>query len=406
MGINIFYGWWIVLATSVITLYVGGIIFFGFTAFIEPILKEFGWSYTQISLATSIQQLEMGLLAPLFGFLADRFGARKVILMGVIVIGSGLLFLSRTQSLIMYYGAMLILGFGTGTCSIAVPATALAHWFKKKAGVAMGIMNSGFGASGLLIPLIVWMIDTYGWRTTLAVFGWGTWFLGIPMSMIVRDKPEPYGYLPDGASEEAEESSPELPLPENETTFREAVVHRSFVYLNIIEVIRMMVLFAVILHIMPYLGSLGIPRRTAGLMVGALHLVSIIGRFGFGWLGDIWDKRYAIAWSFFLMAVGMLAFCYVQAKWVMYLFILLFSIGFGGGLTLRASILREYFGRSYFGKLIGIQFLSGSVGGMAGPTLAGWAFDTLGSYRLVWFCMSGVIALAIGLTLMIRPLKR
>jgi MFS family permease len=105
------------------------------------------------------------------------------------------------------------------------------------------------------------------------------------------------------------------------------------------------------------------------------------------------------------MAAGMLAFCYVQMRWAMVVFILLFSIGFGGGLTLRASILREYFGRTYFGKLIGIQFLSGSIGGTVGPILAGWAFDAFGTYRPIWFFMCGIIALAIGLTLMIKPLK-
>ena len=67
---SVFYGWWIVGACFLISLYVGGVIFFGFTAFFEPIANEFGWSYTQISLAASLRGLEIGLLAPIFGVLA------------------------------------------------------------------------------------------------------------------------------------------------------------------------------------------------------------------------------------------------------------------------------------------------------------------------------------------------
>ena len=96
---KIFYGWWIVLACSLIGLYVGGIIFFGFTAFFEPIREEFGWSYAQISLAISLRGLEMGVFAPVVGFLVDRFGARKLILWGTITLGFGLILLSLTQSL-------------------------------------------------------------------------------------------------------------------------------------------------------------------------------------------------------------------------------------------------------------------------------------------------------------------
>jgi len=73
MSKKFFYGWWIVLACFFIGLYVGGAVFYGFTAFFEPIRKEFGWTYTQISFAASLRGMEMGLFAPLVGFLADRF---------------------------------------------------------------------------------------------------------------------------------------------------------------------------------------------------------------------------------------------------------------------------------------------------------------------------------------------
>jgi MFS family permease len=402
---KIFYGWWIVLACSLIGFYVGGVIFYGFTAFFEPIKEEFGWSYTQISFAASLRGIEMGIFAPLVGFLVDRFGSRKLIFWGTITVGFGLILLSRTQSLAMFYGSFLLIAFGAGGCAMVVTMAAVANWFHKNVGIALGAMASGVGASGLMVPLIVQLIGVSGWRTTLIILGLGMWILGIPLSFVIRNRPEQYGYLPDGIS-----PSDRMPNLENqdmggkavEISLKETLKNRAFLYLNIVEAIRMMIIAAVIIHIMPYLSSLGLPRVTAGLVAGAIPLFSIIGRFGFGWLGDVFDKEYVMAWSFCMISLGMLAFCYVQVIWVVFVFLLIFSPGYGGGMVLRGAILREYFGRNSFGKMIGITMGSASIGGIIGPTLAGWVFDTFESYRLIWLVFCGLSGLAIHLALKIK----
>jgi MFS family permease len=96
-------------------------------------------------------------------------------------------------------------------------------------------------------------------------------------------------------------------------------------------------------------------------------------------------------------------FSFVQDVWTIVLFLLLFSPGFGGSMVLRGAILREYFGRASFGKMIGIVLGSASVGGILGPTLAGYAFDRVGAYTLVWQAMSLVCALAMILIVWIKP---
>jgi len=399
---RIFYGWWIVLACFFIGLYVGGVVFYGFTAFFEPIREEFGWSYTQISFAASLRGLEMGFIAPLVGFLVDRFGSRKLILYGTITVGLGLIFLSLTQSLAMFYGSFLLVAFGAGGCTVVVTMSVVANWFHRKVGIAMGVMASGVGASGFFVPLIVWLIDVYGWRTTLIILGLGMWALGIPLSFVIRDRPEQYGYLPDGESSVEPIPKPEIQGRGVEIGLKEALKKRSFLYLCTAEAIRMIAVAAVIIHVMPYLSSVGVPRATAGLVAGAIPLFSIIGRFGFGWLGDVFDKKYVMVWTLFLMGLGMLAFCYVQVTCVVFLFLLLFAPGYGGGMVIRGAMLREYFGRDSFGKMIGILMGFGSIGGIIGPTLGGWAFDTLGSYNIIWLVFCGIIGLAIWLMLRIR----
>ncbi len=402
---NLYYGWRIVIACFVINLYVGGIIFFSFTAFFEPIQREFGWSYTQISLASSLRGLEMGIFAPIVGFLVDRFGSRRLLLGGTIIIGIGLVVLSFTQSLLMFYLCFLLIALGAGGCTSVVTMTAVATWFKKNVGLALGVMASGFGAGGLIVPLIVFMIDESGWRITLVILGVGMWLLGIPLSLIVRDRPEPMGLRTEGLVAESSAISLGGESPgRTKGVFLEMIKERSFLYLNLVEIARMMSVTAVVVHLMPYLSNLGIPRATSGAAAAALPLVSIVGRFGFGWWGDRFDKRIVMATTFFMMSAGALAFCYVHSIGVLLLFLLLFAPGFGGSMVLRGAILQEYFGMAFFGKMIGIVLGSASIGGIIGPTLAGWAFDTTGSYTSVWYGLCGISGAAIFLIMKMKPI--
>jgi sugar phosphate permease len=400
---RIFYGWWIVFACFFLSLYISSVILFGFTAFFEPLVQEFGWSYTQISLASSLRGLEMGILSPFIGFLVTRFGSRKLILSGVITVGIGWILMSYTQSLLMFYCSMLFVSFGAGGCTAVVTMTAVARWFRKNIGKALGIMSSGFGASGLLIPGIVWIIDTYGWRTALIIFGLGIWLIGIPLAFVIRDSPDKYGYLPDGASvdDPAVQDNPQDKEPA--ITIRELFKERTLLYLNLAESIRFMCVVAVMTHIMPYMSSIGMPRSSAGFIAAAIPLISIGGRFVFGWVGDIYDKRYVTSVAFCFMAFGTLALAFANLKLGLFLFLIFFPSGFGAISVLRGTIVREYYGINSFGIMMGIMMGFGAAGGIIGPTLAGFVFDTLESYHLAWSGFSLLLIIAIALVLKIRP---
>ncbi|MFH1488464.1 MAG: MFS transporter [Pseudomonadota bacterium] len=399
---KIFYGWWIVLACSLNSFYVAGIIFYSFTAFFTPIRNEFDWSHTQISFAASLRGLEMGLFAPIVGILVDRMGSRKLILWGTIIAGFGLMLLSRTQSLAMFYGAFLLIALGAGGCSAVATMSAVANWFDKKVSIALGVMASGVGAGGLMVPLTVHLIEVYGWRTTLMILGFGMWGLGIPLSMVIRDKPEKYGCLPDGRVSSEPVHGTKKKEEGKEISLKEAVRSRAFICLNMVEAIRMLVVSAVVVHVMPYLTGLGFSRSRAGLVAAAIPLFSILGRSGFGWLGDIFSKKYIMAWAFTALSLGILAFQYVELLWALILFLLLFPPGYGGGMVLRGASLREYFGRNAFGKIMGVTMGTSAVGGIIGPTLAGWVFDTWGSYDVLWLVFFGIGLLGVGLVFRIK----
>ena len=314
-----------------------------------------------------------------------------------LIIGLGLLSLSLTRSLAMFYVSFLLIAFGAGGCTNVVTMTAVAEWFEKNIGLALGIMASGFGAGGLIIPLIVALIDRFGWRTTLILLGLGMWVIGIPLSMVVRSRSQ--SSRQHGASQEKDEwreKSVEVPLGE-------AIRSKPFLLLNLVETIRMMAVTAVVVHLMPYMTTLGFQRPTGGAVAAALPLVSILGRFGFGWWGDRSEKRFVLAASFLLMAGGLLVFSLAANITTIAIFLLLFSPGFGGSMVVRGAILREYFGKASFGKMLGIVLGAASVGGIVGPTLAGYAFDLLGNYVPVWQILSLACLAAVAMTFRIKP---
>ncbi|MEE8541959.1 MAG: MFS transporter [Desulfobacterales bacterium] len=399
-----FYGWWLVIAFFFIALYVGAAVFWGFTAFMEPLVKEFGWSYAQISLASSLRGLEMGLLSPIVGILVDRFGSRKLIILGVTSIGLGLIALSRTSSLITFYGAMLVLAFGAGSCTTVVLMSCTANWFQRRIGLAMGIVASGFGASGLMIPLIVYLIDAFGWRPALMLLGCGMWIIGIPLTFMIRERPQDHGLLPDGMPL-GEETSPVHSWDKEKASqpdLMQAFFSATFLSLFSVEIIRMIVASSVGLHIMPYLGQIGFSRKYAGLVAAGVPLFSILGRFGFGWVSDSFEKHWVLVISFAAMAFGLIALCYIDVGGGVILFLMLFAPGMGAGMVLRGAILRDHFRLEIFGRLIGCIVGASAIGGIIGPYLGGWLFDVLGTYRPLWFSYIGLSVLAGFLALNIR----
>jgi MFS family permease len=120
-------------------------------------------------------------------------------------------------------------------------------------------------------------------------------------------------------------------------------------------------------------------------------------------MGDFVEKRRVMTISYALMAIGLLAFCYADVRGMLYLFLFFFSIGFGGLSVLRGAVLREYYGRHSFGKLMGLMMGSAALGGIVGPTLAGWIFDTRGNYSFVWLLLFGLIVLAVFLMSLVGP---
>ncbi|MFC2059212.1 MFS transporter [Chloroflexota bacterium] len=405
---GIFYGWWIVLACAFINFYLSGVYYSGFGLFFTSFVDDFGWSYGALSLAFSLRTAETGLFAPILGFLVDRLGPRKLMVLGALISCLSAFWLSQVNSLLGFYGALLLFGLGTGPLVHAiVPMTALANWFHKGIGKASGLVVIGVGLGGFLVPALAWFLNGYGWRTSMIAIGIGFFIICTPLSLIVRHKPEQYGYLPDGKAETGIESksgtSEARNLAEVEYTARQALKTFNFWLIFIITSLITLPIIAVMVHAIPYLESVGFSKQNAALVVTIITVTSIGGRALFGWLADVFDKRKLLAVDAALLAAGILIFAHMHSMVLLFPLLITYCFGWGGYQPLRPAILREYFGRGAFGTISGIALIGPTLGAIIGPIILGQVFDITGRYYLGWIIITLAVAMAVPLSLMIRP---
>ncbi len=392
---KVFYGWWIVSAITLISAYVIGVVNWGFTAAFEPIANEFRWSYAKVSFAASIRGLQGGLLTPLVGFLFDRWGPRRWIFAGVIITGLGLFLLSRINALTTFYGAAVLIALGFSCCTGLVTAAVIGNWFRKRVGLATGIAISGGCVGGLCVPLVTRLIDVCGWRDATAILGLGMLVICLPLSLLVRHKPEQYGYLPDGEMNRGPVAGEDInPAQSTEVVIgvKQALKSRGFWHVAFAMMFHMMPVNAVVVHVMPYLSAIDVARSTASLVAMAIPLISILGMISFGWFTDRFDRRWIGAIACALTGLGVFLFAYIgdAGIWLFLIFPIIFGIGLGGFVPVLPTLQREYFGRVRLGTILGLTSGVGLIGTILGPPLAGWIFDSWGSYQYAWFVLTVV----------------
>jgi sugar phosphate permease len=396
---RVFYGWWIVASSFILFAVIGGTNFYGFTAFFNPIVDEMGWTSTQTSLAFSLRSIEGGFLRPVIGFLIDRIGARKTIFTGIIISGIALVLLSRTNSLYYFYGIFLLLALGL-TCALGTAQyAAIANWFSRRRSLAMGILSAGFGLSGAMTPLLVWLINNHGWRVSLVIIGIATLIIGIPLSLVARHRPEPYGYLPDG-NHTKKDATPPLKTgnpPEIRSSFsiKQALKTKDLWLMIAFGFCTSFSITAITVHEMPYLISVGISEEMAAITMLGITGSSLIGRLGFSWLGDIYDKRRLLAIAATLQVTGVLIFAFIEHPWMIIPFLLTFGPGYGAPIPIMPALQADYFGTKTFASLRGIYAISWTIPGIVAPLFAGWIYDSQGSYRLAFIVFAILCSLAI-----------
>jgi MFS family permease len=375
---RIFHGWWVVAAAFVIT-FLGFGSAYTFSAFFEQLAREFGASRGSVSLVFSLAGFLYFGLGIISGPLADRFGARPLAVIGMILLGTGLALASQARSLVEVYAAYG-LGVGVGMGAAFVPTIgAVQRWFVRRRGFASGLAVAGIGVGTLVMPpLASLLIGSLGWRGAYLALGSLALVVGGGMALLIENDPRGRGLNPDGD---------DLPLqarssPAGGASVGEAVRSGRFLSLYAACLICSFGVFVPFVHLVPFARDHGIGAAAAALLLGTIGIGSTAGRFFLGAVADRMGRPRALLMMFVGMAASLLIWAVSDKAWSLAVFAFVFGVFYGGWVAVLPSVVMDYFGGRNVSGIIGVLYTSVAFGTLIGPSAAGFAFDLSHSYEL------------------------
>jgi MFS transporter, OFA family, oxalate/formate antiporter len=373
---RVFYGWFVVAAAFAVT-FVGFGSAYTFSAFVGSLQTEFGASRGSVSLVFSLAGFLYFSFGIVSGPLADRWGSRRLAVLGMIVIAAGLILAGSAHSLAAVYAAYG-LGIGLGVGCAYVPALgAVQRWFSKRRALASGIAVAGIGVGTLALPALAsFLIASLGWRDAYVVLGWSAAMIGGGMALLIVDDPHDRGLLPDGDRPSANAGL----VLRSGSSVRAAIRSRPFLVLYAACLIGSFGAFVPFVHLVPYATDHGIPQRSAILLLGAIGVGSTAGRFLLGGLADRIGRTLTLVAMLAGMAAALAIWWMSTGVWWLAAFAVLYGLFYGGWVAVLPAIVMDYFGGRNVSGIIGILYTSVAFGTLIGPSSAGWMFDVTGSY--------------------------
>jgi len=396
-----FYGYNIVAAGFIIqAVCVGAMFTYG--VFFKEFQAEFGWSRAAISGAASLSFLMMGLGGVIAGKMNDRIGPKVIIVASGILLGIGYLLMSRLQALwqlYLLYGVLVGIGFSTHD---VITLSTVARWFIRHRGMMSGIVKVGTGSGQFLVPLIATMlIAAYGWRNSYLIIGAVVLVIFVVVAQVLSRDPQGIGLFPDGDSNESCDNG-NRPREES-VTLRAAARTGQFWIICIAEFAIFFCLLTVIVHIVPHAMDLELTPPTAVGVLSTIGFVSMLGRIVIGTANDKIGGKRSLVICFILLLCSLFWLHVASEAWMLFLFAVIYGFAHGGFFTVMSPMIAEFFGTGSHGVLFGMVLASGTLGGAAGPLMAGRAFDVTGSYRIAFLVLTLLAAIGFVLITLLQP---
>ncbi len=384
------YSWVIVAACSLMIFITYGLVY-SYSVFFKPLAEHFQWDRATVSMVYSLAVIIRGAMSIGTGWLADRFGARKLLIGCGIFMGAGYLLASQVTSLWQFFLAYAVVEaigmsgiFGVGTALVS-------QWFTKNRGLALGIVASGSGlGTFLIVPGAERLVAAFDWSGAFVVCGIAAGSLMILGAAFLKPPPQ----------------EPML----TKTTGRSGgtVVFKALRDSRLYLIMVCFLLFfsgtqMVMVHLVNYATDQGIDPLVAATFMSVIGLVSIAGRLSIGVLSDkIGVYRSLVITSVFLVA-SFVILIFTRSIWAFYVFAVIFSIPYGGEVTQIPFVIGRYFGTRAMATLMGFTIFVIGLGGALGAWLAGRIFDATGSYQ--WAFIIGAIG-GCGSIILVWVLKR
>ena len=404
---KVFYGWWIVSVGVVLAIINGSFYVYGFGVFYIPLLNELGTTRAALGGVIGLARLEGGLIAPIAGWLIDRFGPQKLLYIGLSTVGICFLLLSVITKLWMLYVVFMLIATGSSFGGGRPISVAVANWFLRKRARALGILLAGIGLGGSGVFFVAWITESFGWRTSAIVAALCYFFIGLPLVSLVYHKPEDLGLYPDGipVEESLNANSVDEPL-EVELTPKQALQSISFWLLAIAFAAWSVTVTVVAVYHIPFLiEDLGSNPVQAASIASLTLLLSVPGRIIFGWIGDVLNIRILLSATLLVQAISIFIMSLVTSlSWVP-LYMALLGPSYGGSASLRQAIVAHFYGRKNFGTISGLLQFVDLPGAVLGPILVGLLVDRFDGYSVGFQAAAGFLFIgAIAVFVAKRPI--
>ena len=353
-------GWGIVAAAFAAMFTAFGIAY-SFGAFLEPMADEFGASRGTTSVFFALTSLTYFGLGALSGVAVDRYGPRRVLLVGGVALGGGLAATSQAGEMwigLVTYG----LGVGIGVACAYVPMVAVVGgWFERRRTLAIGVAVTGIGLGTFAVaPLAAALIGELGWRRTHLLLGLAGAAVLLVCAVVVAKPPV--------------QSGPAA------LTLGDAVRDRDYRRLYVAMALMAVALFVPFVHLPGYAEDAGVGKVAAAALVGVIGAASIAGRLVLGAIAARTGVTRAFRGCFLAMGGSFALWLVGGSYWVLVAFAVVLGVGYGGFVAIGPAVVAERFGTPRLGGLLGVLYTSVGIGSAFGAPLAGAAIDASGSY--------------------------
>jgi MFS family permease len=388
----------------------------GLNAFTLPLADAYGISLATVIGALSLARFETAFIGPIEGYLVDRFGPRRMMFIGVPLMGAGFLAASVAPNFPLFLACFFLgtvlgssLGFGNPI------STAVANWWRRKRGRAFGILWIGTSVASMIVPVVNWLIETLGWRSAFRVIGLLVLVVGLPIAALMRHKPEQYGMLPDGdgpataspGDAAAEGVSQGMAVEEPNFTVWEALRTNTFWFFAISVSVRSAVTSAMGANAFPLVvEELHGTAAQAGFLFLVQGVCSAPGRVFLSWIGDSVSKQKIMAVSLAVMALCLAAMAFATTVTQLTLLWVPYAVVWGGLSSLPQSLRADLFGRHNYATIQGAMSPLSSIINLILPFFGAIVFVRYGTYQVPLLVFAGLCFLSMWLILMAKPPKR
>ncbi|HUP37163.1 MAG TPA: MFS transporter [Candidatus Limnocylindria bacterium] len=383
---------YIALAVTVVTLALAYGVWYAYSVFLVALLREFGWSRSVLAGAFSIFTLVSGGAGPVLGALADRFGPRRLILIGGVLLAGSLWadsLITRAWHLYLTFGLLTAVGVATAGWTPAV--VMVQRQWKARLGLALGIAGSGVGLGiFLVVPLCQALIDGFGWRwafRALAILC-ALWILPATY-LAIRDTPP----SPREPAARGEAGGP----PAGDHSLGLALASPSFRLIGLAVFLGSICSQTLHVHQAAFLVDHGLPAMTAASVISVVGASSIVGKTGGGWISDYLSRElvYALGMIGMIFGVGVLwLVALAPSAWLALGYAVLFGIGYSVTAFIVPAMMSDRFRGPHFGSIFGVTQVAGALGSALGAWLAGRIFDATGSYAIAFTLAAAAAAVA------------